>query len=57
LSARAFASKRPGALQTWYCVAEAARVEFARADFRKRERFDFPRTDFEVAGTLPSPAL
>ena len=53
----AFGARRPGGLQTWYCVASQASVDFSRADLFKHERFSFPRSDFLVNGVLPRPAV
>jgi RES domain len=56
---RAFSSKRPGReLATWVCYASRLRVDFLRKNLvSRREKLTFPRTDFEVGGVLPAPAL
>jgi RES domain len=56
---RAFSGKRPGReLATWVCYATRLRVDFLRKNLiSRREKLSFPRTDFEVGGVLPAPAL
>ncbi len=56
---RAFSGKRPGReLATWVCYASRLRVDFLRKNLvSRREKLSFPRTDFEVGGVLPAPAL
>ncbi|HWM84381.1 MAG TPA: RES family NAD+ phosphorylase [Kofleriaceae bacterium] len=56
---KAFSSKRPGReLATWVCYASRMRVDFLRKNLvSRREKLIFPRTDFEVGGVLPAPAL
>lgn len=56
-SPTAFSKKQPHSFQTWHCVASKTRVELARKDFLKKQRFQFPRTHFEVDGVLPAPAV
>lgn len=56
-SPRAFARKRPSPPRTWLCVATPQEVEVSRKDFFARQVFRFRRSDFEVDGTLPSPAV
>ncbi|MBP7147160.1 MAG: RES family NAD+ phosphorylase [Acidobacteria bacterium] len=53
----AFAARRPGSFATWHCTATPGLVEFVRRDFTHRTAHVFPRTDFEVGGVLPVPAL
>jgi hypothetical protein len=53
----AFVSTRPKKLETWLCVATRAGVEISRKDFFRREAHRFKRSDFEVKGQLPAPAL
>jgi hypothetical protein len=53
---RAFAAKRPEALETWTCSASRERVEFQRKDFFERTVLAFPREPFLVDGRLPWPA-
>jgi hypothetical protein len=48
---------QPRSLETWHCAASRARVEFAQADYFKRETFSFARDQFLVHGVLPTPAL
>ena len=52
-----FGRARPQRFETWHCTATHERVELARADFLRRERFAFPREQFLVEGALPAPAL
>lgn len=56
---RAFSGKRPGReLATWVCYASRQRVDFLRKNLvSRREKLSFPRSDFEVGGILPAPAL
>ncbi len=54
---RAFASPMPQDLESWYTVATENRVEFSKQDYFAARHLAFPRTDFEVNGRLPSPAL
>ena len=54
---RACASKRPGALQVWRCIASGDGVEMRRSDLLRPETFVFPRAQFLVRGRLPHPAL
>jgi RES domain len=56
---RAFSAKRPGReLATWFCYASRLRIDFLRKNLVSRvEKLSFPRTDFEVGGVLPAPAL
>jgi hypothetical protein len=55
----AFSSKRPAReLATWVCYASRLRVDFLRKNLvSRREKLSFPRSDFEVGGILPAPAL
>jgi hypothetical protein len=55
-SPRAFAARRPRRLSAWTSVTTPERVEIARKDLLRRERYAFPRATFEVAGVLPQPA-
>lgn len=54
---RAFASNRPIDAHTWHSRATPKQVEFSRKDLIEREQLTFPRSDFEVGGILPAPAL
>lgn len=54
---KAFRSKTPIASQTWVCIAGSARVEFTRSDLLSNDRAVFKKTDFEIDGKLPTPAL
>lgn len=55
---RAFSSKRPGReLATWVCYASRQRVDLLRKNLSGREKLSFPRSDFEVGGILPAPAV
>lgn len=56
LFAPAFARKTPKSFETWICTADRAKVELRRKELsRGAPGMTFPRTDFEVDGTLPSP--
>jgi hypothetical protein len=57
LSAAAFGRRTPKSLENWHCVATRAAVEFVRRDYFARAAFNFPRTQFLVAGSLPAPAV
>ena len=57
LFAPAFARHNPSALSTWACTATRQRVEISKKDVFRKQRFAFDRDEFEVAGTLPAPAL
>ena len=54
---RAFAARRPQALQTWHAAATRASVELVKRDYFSREVYRFPREGFLVHGELPHPAL
>ncbi len=49
----AFASVRPGPLETWHCVASHAGVDFTKRDFFESWRLRFAREVFLVDGVLP----
>jgi len=53
----AFAARRPRVPETWFCVIAPEEVEFSKKDFFERRVYHFPRSDFEVDGRLPAPAL
>lgn len=53
---RAFAAKRPEAMETWTCSATRESVEFQKKDFFERASLAFSREAFEVDGRLPWPA-
>jgi hypothetical protein len=55
--ASVFGNKKPKSLETWHCSATRERVEITQADYFKRDRFAFPRTQFLVKGILPAPAI
>ena len=55
-TARAFAARRPSALETWICTSSHERVEFQRKDFFARGAKAFERATFLVDGALPAPA-
>jgi hypothetical protein len=57
LAPAAFGRRTPKALETWRCAATRAAVELVRRDYFAHAAFRFPREDFLVAGSLPSPAL
>jgi hypothetical protein len=53
-----FRPRQPVREEAWSCTASRARVEFrARRLLGRDERRAFPRSQFEVAGRLPAPAL
>ena len=52
-----FGSGQPRSLETWYCAATREGVDVSRADFLRKQRFDFPRAHFLVRGKLPAPAI
>ena len=51
-----FGKSKPKSLQTWYCSASKARVDFAQGDYFDRKRFSFDREQFLISGALPAPA-
>lgn len=53
----AFAAPNPDEPEAWHMVASKERVEFTKRDFFKPRAWVFPRSDFEVGGRLPAPAL
>jgi len=57
LFAPAFARRTPSGLSTWVCSATRERVEISKKDVFRRQRFVYPREDFEVGGVLPAPAV
>ena len=54
---RALARRSPRAPETWRCVASRERVEMQKLDWFERSRLVFPRSQFEVGGVLPAPAV
>ncbi|HTS82685.1 MAG TPA: RES family NAD+ phosphorylase [Myxococcaceae bacterium] len=56
-SPRALARRSPRAPETWRCVASRERVEMQKLDWFERSRLVFPRSQFEVGGALPAPAV
>ncbi len=56
---KAFAQSKPNPFQTWICLADSKRIEFAQKNASERSRlsFSFSRSEFEVDGSLPSPAV
>lgn len=53
-----FHRAKPRNFETWHCTATQDLVEFLRPSFvGKRERLAFTRSQFEVDGVLPSPAV
>jgi len=56
-SPRALARRSPRAPETWRCVASRERVEMQKLDWFERSRLVFPRSQFEVGGVLPAPAV
>jgi RES domain len=57
LFAPAFARRNPSSLGTWICSATRQRVEVAKKDVFRKQRFAFERSEFEVGGALPAPAV
>jgi hypothetical protein len=55
--ASVFGGAKPRAFETWHCAASRERVEFTQADYFKRDKFNFPRTQFLINKSLPAPAL
>ncbi len=55
-SPAAFARKQPFNFKLWHCVVDRRGVELSRKDFIEKASFSFPREQFLVGGTLPSPA-
>lgn len=53
----AFAKKRPTVPESWVCTAARDKVEMAKKDVFKQVRMSFPRSQFELRGTLPAPAV
>jgi hypothetical protein len=53
----AFAAPNPDDPEAWHMVATEDRVEFTKRDFFKPRAWIFPRSDFEIDGRLPAPAL
>jgi hypothetical protein len=53
----AFTRRNPTTPNAWACTATRRRVELVKKDVFRRERFAFERSQFEVGGTLPAPAL
>jgi hypothetical protein len=54
---RAFAVRKPRAVQTWRTTVTREVVEISRKDYFVRESYRFPREDFLVGDTLPRPAV
>ena len=52
-----FGRAKPTSLESWHCAASRDRVDVTRGDYFQRETFEFPREEFLVDGTLPSPAV
>jgi hypothetical protein len=53
----AFARRKPTAASTWVCTATRQHVELSKKDLFRKQRVAFQRADFEVDGTLPTPAV
>jgi hypothetical protein len=53
----AFAAPRPDEPEAWHMVTSRERVELTKRDFFKPRALVFPRSDFEVDGRLPAPAV
>ena len=54
---KAFAAHRPDRLETWHSRADREGVEVRSRNLLERRGFVFPRTQFEVRGSLPAPAF
>jgi hypothetical protein len=52
-----FGRAKPRGFVTWHCVASKDRVELSKRDYFARGSMTFPRRQFLVDGTLPTPAL
>ncbi len=52
-----FRRRRPTGLQNWYCAATRGGVEMQKQDYFSHASFAFARSEFEVRGKLPAPAL
>lgn len=52
-----FGKSKPKSLETWHCSASREKVEITKGDYFKRTTFSFPRSQFLVKGSLPTPAL
>jgi hypothetical protein len=52
-----FGRAKPRGFETWHCVATRGRVELSRRDYFARDSIAFPREQFLVDGSLPTPAL
>ena len=53
-----FRAAKPQHFQRWHCTTTPAAVEFVRRDLSgERERYEFPRAQFLVAGALPVPGV
>ena len=59
LSPKAFARASPRSPQTWICIADRSRVRFTQKHALEAPSasFAFERSQFEVGGQLPAPAL
>lgn len=55
--AAALSSRRPGAPETWRCVATRDGVEVTKEDVFRPASFTYPRQTFLVEGRLPAPAF
>lgn len=52
-----FGATRPRGLEIWVALASTDGVECVRSDYFSRMSFAYPRSQFLVKGTLPSPAV
>lgn len=55
--ASVFGNTKPKMFETWHCAASRDRVEITQGDYFKRDKFSFPRSQFLVNRSLPTPAL
>lgn len=52
-----FGKAKPKLLETWYCSASREGVDVTQGDYFARRSFVFPRGQFLIKETLPSPAI
>jgi hypothetical protein len=52
-----FGNAKPRSFETWHCSASRERVDVTQADYFRRDRFSFSRSQFLVRGQLASPAV
>ncbi len=59
LASTAFAKAQPHGYQTWLCFADLTKVQFVQKNLWQRSpmKFSFARSEFEVEGQIPAPAV